>query len=82
MNPIARASPHLAAGNVHEEGSRIGGPIRLPKLLPVSSRARQRNQRLFAFWMMETDPAGEEVPVAEMSIDVVLMVVVVLGATE
>jgi hypothetical protein len=31
--------------------------------------------------MMETDPAAEEVPAAVMSIDVVLMLVVVLGAT-
>jgi hypothetical protein len=32
--------------------------------------------------MMETDPATEEVPVAEMPIDVVLMDVVMLGAME
>ena len=32
--------------------------------------------------MMDTDPAAEEVPVAVMPIDVVLMRVVVLGATE
>jgi hypothetical protein len=32
--------------------------------------------------MMETEPAAEEVPAAVMPIAVILMLVVVLGATE
>ena len=52
-----------------------------PGSLPCERGASQRTQRLFPFSMTETDPAAEEVPVAVIPIDVVLMSVVILGAT-